>query len=70
MVGFQIDRRCGKWGQMTKSDLGKLRYDVISICGIFHLGRPYIYGPETVRVNKWVMNFYFHANNFLTPKIV
>ena len=54
---------------MRKSDFRKLRYDVISICGIFHLGRPYIYGSWTVRVNKWVMNFYFHANNRLTPKI-
>ena len=29
----------------------------------------YIYGSGTVSVNKWVMNFYFHANNLLTPKI-
>ena len=54
---------------MKNLPYGKLRYDVTSICGILHLGKPYIYGSGAVRVNKWVMNFYFHANKLFTPKI-
>ena len=54
---------------MAKLNLGKQRYDVISTCGIFRLGKPYIYGSGSVRVNKWVVKFVFHANNLFSRKI-
>ena len=59
-----------KMRQIAESDLEKHKYDVISTCGIFHRGKPYIYVSGSVRDNKWDKNFFFvHANNVLSLKI-